>query len=139
MSSLEIGWTEAQARSALSRFRRLFAFNLILQSLIALICIVTPRFGATLVGIPPTEALPFLPIWGGMLILASALQVFAALDPINHRFQVATAIFGRLLMVVIYLCLGAAFWRFATFDAVFALLLSILFYRALIAELQTRP
>ena len=44
-----------------------------------------------------------------------------------------------VLMVVIYLCLGSTFWRFAVFDAVFALALSVLFYRALIAELQTRP
>jgi len=139
MSSLEIGWTEAQARSALTRFRRLFAFNLILQSLIALACIVMPRFGATLVGLDPADALPFLPIWGGMVIVATALQIFAYFDPINQRFQVAIAMFGRFLMVVIYLCLGEAFWRFAAFDALFALILSYLFYRALIAELQTRP
>lgn len=139
MSSLEIGWTEAQARTALTRFRRLFALNLILQSLIALACILAPRFGATLVGLPPAEALPFLPIWGGMVIVASTLQIFAYLDPINQRFQVAIAMFGRALMVVIYLFLGEAFWRFAAFDALFALALSYLFYRALIAELQTRP
>ena len=139
MSSLEIGWTEGQARSTLTRFRRLFAINLILQSLIALACIVAPRFGAKLVGLDPSMALPFLPIWGGMVIVASALQIFACLNPIAHRFQVAIAMAGRMLMVIIYLCLGEAFWRFAAFDGIFALLLSYLFYRALIAELQTRP
>ncbi|WP_299047697.1 hypothetical protein [uncultured Tateyamaria sp.] len=139
MSSLEIGWTEGQARSTLTRFRRLFAINLILQSLIALACIIAPRFGAQLVGLDPSIALPFLPIWGGMVIVASALQVFALLDPINHRFQVAIAMFGRALMVIIYICLGDAFWRFAAFDGLFALALSYLFYRALIAEVQTRP
>ncbi|MEP1355425.1 MAG: hypothetical protein ABJX32_01140 [Tateyamaria sp.] len=139
MSSLEIGLTEAQARSALTRFRRVFAINLILQSLIALACILAPRFGARLVGLDPSEALPFLPIWGGMVIVASALQLFAYLDPITQRFQVAIAMFGRFLMVLIYVCLGPAFWRFAAFDALFAVILSVLFYRALIAELQTRP
>ena len=73
------------------------------------------------------------------MIVASALQILACLDPINHRFQVVIAVFGRFLMVLIYLCLGSAFWRFAAFDAVFAIVLSALFYRALIAELQTRP
>lgn len=139
MSSLEIGWSEGQARSTLKRFRRLFAINLILQSLIALACIIAPRFGAKLVGLEPSMALPFLPIWGGMVIVASALQIFAWLDPVNHRFQVAIAMFGRALMVIIYLFLGEAFWRFAAFDGIFALVLSYLFHRALIAELQTRP
>ena len=139
MSSLESGWSEAHARSALTRFRRMFALNLILQSLIALICVVVPRFGATIVGLQPADAIPILPIWGGMVIVASALQVFPYFDPINQRFQVAIAMIGRLLMIVIFLSLGAAFWRFAAFDAVFTLVLSYLFYRALIAELQTRP
>ena len=139
MSSLEIGWTEAQARSALTQFRRVYAINLALQSLIALACILAPRFGARIVGLDPSDALPFLPIWGGMVIVASALQIFAYLEPITQRFQVAIAVFGRFLMVIIYLCLGAAFWRFALFDAAFGVVLSVLFYRALIAELQTRP
>lgn len=139
MASLEIGYTEAQARSALTAFRRLFAVNLILQCLVALACIVVPRFGASIVGLDRADATPLLPIWGGMIIVASALQILAYLDPINQRFQVAIALLGRFLMVVIYLFLGSAFWRFAVFDAFFALTLSYLFHRALIAELQTRP
>ncbi len=139
MSSLEIGWSQSQARSALESFRRLFALNLVLQSLMALICMLFPATGAKIAGLSPAQAMPFLPIWGGMVLVISALQVFAWLDPIRQRFQVAIAILGRVLMVVVYLCLGAAFWRFALFDAVFAVLLGLFLHRALIAELQTRP
>ena len=139
MSSLEIGYTQAQARSALDRFRKVLALNLILQSLVALAAIFAPRFGAWITGLDPEDAVPLLPIWGGMVLMVSALQFFAWLDPIRQRFLIALAVAGRVLMVVIFLCLGAAFWRFAAFDAIFALALAILFHRALIAELQTRP
>ncbi len=139
MTSLDIGWTEAEAQVALSRFRRLFAFNLILQSLVALLCIVAPQSGASLTGIHAADAVPLLPVWGGMVLAVSALQLLPWLDPIRLRFQVGIAIAIRVLMVLIFLSLGLEFWRFAAFDAIFAVALAVLFHRALIAELQTRP
>ncbi|MAU46784.1 MAG: hypothetical protein CMP09_18615 [Yangia sp.] len=138
MSTLSIGWTQADAHRSLTRFRRLLAVNLALQSLVALLCILAPSCGAWITGIEPSLARPLLPVWGGLVLLVSALQVLAWLDPVRQRFQVAIALAGRVLMALIYLCLGWQFWRFAIFDAGFALALGMLFHRALIAEIQTR-
>ncbi|MEM6386854.1 MAG: hypothetical protein AAF718_11530 [Pseudomonadota bacterium] len=41
-------------------------------------------------------------------------------------------------MAVVFLSISGAFLKFAAFDAGFDFLLGYLFYRALIAELQTR-
>lgn len=139
MNTLSLGWSQAQAKSALKRFRRLFAINLLLQSLVALICVFAPGLGAWITGIEPSQARPLLQVWGAMVVAVSALQVLAWRDPIRQRLQVAIALGSRVWMVLVYLCLGLDFWRFAAFDAIFALALAVLFHRALIAELQTRP
>lgn len=139
MNTLSLGWSQAQAKGALTRFQRLYGINLILQSLIGLICLLAPGLGAWIIGIEPSQARPLLQVWGAMVVAASALQGLAWRDPIRLRFQVAIAIGIRVWMAIVFLCLGLEFWRFAAFDAGFALALGILFYRALIAELQTRP
>jgi hypothetical protein len=139
MNTLSIGWSQAQAKGALKRFRGLYGFNLILQSLVALVCVFLPGVGAWLTGIEPSAARPLLQIWGAMVIAASALQFVAYRDPIRLRFQVGVAIAIRVWMAVVFIFLGLEFWRFAAFDAVFAVVLAVLFHRALIAELQTRP
>lgn len=74
MNTLSIGWTQADAHRSLTRFRRLLAVNLALQSLVALLCILAPSCGAWITGIEPSLARPLLPVWGGLVLLVSALQ-----------------------------------------------------------------
>ena len=137
--SLSIGWSEAQAAAPLRAFKALFGFNLIVQSLVGLSVLILPGLGRALTGVEAAEYRTLLVVWGAMVLVASALQAPSYFDPIRYRFTIFIAIGARYFMGLVFLFLGYEFWRMAAFDLIFAVLLSVLFHRVLIAELQTRP
>ena len=138
--SLSIGWTRAEADRALKTYRRLYGFNLALQSLGALAVLIWPAALLDLVNLPtPEAATDWARIWAMMVLLASAFQIPGYLDPVFNRLPNVIGIIGRAAMAILYLLLGGGFLWLALFDGVFAVALYILFRRLVIAELQTRP
>jgi hypothetical protein len=137
--SLSIGWTRAKADGRRAVYRRLFGFNLILQSLIAVFVLVNPTVPLDFLGLSGGDAEDWIRVWAGMVLLASALQLPGFLEPIFNRLPNVVGILGRLGMAILFLSLGGGFLWLAAFDAVFAVLLFLTYRRAIIAELQTRP
>ena len=138
--SLSIGWTRAEADRALKAYRRLYGFNLALQSLGALFVLIWPAVLLDIVNLPaPEAATDWVRVWAMMVLLASAFQIPGYLDPIFNRLPNVIGITGRAVMAILYLLLGGGFLWLALFDGVFAVALYILFRRLVIAELQTRP
>lgn len=133
---VSLGWTEEDAKAKTRTFKRVFAANLILQSLTALAVILWPSLGSWLTGVP--VEVPFATFWAGMVLFASVIQVPFYLQPIRMRTVLLVALLGRLVMAVLFLSEGLVYWRLAGFDALFAVVLILLLQRAAIAELQSR-
>ncbi|MCV0424120.1 MAG: hypothetical protein K5905_01475 [Roseibium sp.] len=139
MNSLSIGSTKAQAKTLISRHRRIFGLALALQIVIGALFLLLPSFSLSVVGLPTTMGPQWPSIWGATLIFVTVMQVPGALDPINQRYANVVAVLGRLLMVITFLSFGGPFVVFALFDLVFGALIYVGFRRAVIAELQSRP
>jgi hypothetical protein len=139
MSSISLGKARADAATALSRHRKIFGLALGLQGAIGLVFLLFPTFSLGVVGLSPLMGPEWPSIWGAMLIFVSLLQIPGAIDPVNQRYTNVIAVFGRLLMVVTFLCHGGQFWVFAAFDFVVGAFIFASFRRLVIAELQTRP
>ncbi|TYC55766.1 hypothetical protein FMN50_12110 [Rhodobacterales bacterium] len=137
--SLSLGWSQSDARRKRDAYRRLLAVNLALQSLLALIVLIYPSGLLSLLALDGPGALPWARVWAAMVLLASAFQVPALLEPVNQRLPSVIGITGRFGMTILYLCLGGGFLWLALFDGIFAVLLFMLFQRAILGELQTRP
>ena len=138
--TLSIGWSQAAAAKALKSFRRLYGFNLALQSLIALVALIWPSLLLAVVGLPDPEiAAQWVRVWAMMVIMASVLQVPGYLDPMFNRIPCVVGIVFRGLITVLYILLGGGFLWLALFDGLFAIALYVTYRRAVIAELQTRP
>jgi hypothetical protein len=137
---LTIGGTAAAALSRKRRFSMLLGFNLVLQSLAAIIAVACPGYVTQLVGLQlPEEALAIVRVWGLMVIFVSLFQVAGVFSPIETRLNIGIGIFGRLMMTTLYVCLGGVFLVFAVIDGVFAILLTFGFLSAVKAEVMTRP
>ncbi len=138
--SLSIGWTRSEADKALKTHRRLYGFNLVLQSLIAVVALIWPAALLGLVGLDhPDAVIDWARVWAAMVLMASALQVPGYLDPIHNRIPNVVGVLGRGGMAVLFLSLGGGFLWLAAFDGVFAVALYVTYRRLVIAELQTRP
>lgn len=137
--TLTLGYTQDDAARRLKTFRRVFAVTLVIQVLLCLFVIFTPRFGGWLCGVNVPAWDPVMRIWAATLLLATVLQFPCWYQPIRRRFTVGIAIAGRFWMSGIFFSLGEPFLRMAVYDLIFGVALVTTFHRALIAELQSRP
>lgn len=137
--TLSAGWTRAEANSRIKIYRRVFGLALALQIVIGGLFLFYPAFSLGILGLPAGAENPWPSIWGATLIFVTAMQIPGALDPVRQRYPSIIAVLGRALMVVTFLSQGGAFLWFAAFDAVFGVLIFLLFQRLVIAELMSRP
>ena len=61
--ALTIGWTQAQAATARTTYRRLLGFNLIVQVLVGLIAIVVPMWLARRANLPGPTSVGWMRLW----------------------------------------------------------------------------
>ena len=137
--TLSLAWTRTRAAAARAAYRRLLGVNLALQGLIAVAVLAFPETLLDWLGLGGPGAAAWARAWAGLLLVVSALQLPGFLAPILNRFPNVLAILSRGATAALYLCLGGGFLWLALFDAGFAVALYILYRRAIIAELQTRP
>ena len=137
--ALTIGWTQAQAATARTTYRRLLGFTLIVQVLVGLIAIVVPIWlarRANLLG--PTSA-GWIRLWGAMLFITASLCLPGCIEPVHVRWPNIVCIVGRFLLALAYIHLGQGFWWFAAYELVFAIALAWSYSRLLRAELMSHP
>jgi hypothetical protein len=137
--TLSLGWMQAQARSRRVTYERVLALNLILYVILSLFAIISPATLSELIGLPDPVPSGWFRAWGGLLLLVSALYIPGLLDPVHWRWGNIVGIVGRFVMAILYLFLGGPFLLFALFEAAFALLLAVLYFRLFEAELMSRP
>ena len=137
--TLSIGATRSVADGRISTFKRVLIVNLVVQSAVAAGFLFRTDFMLSLFGFDGAPGNAFPRIWAGTLILASAFQIPACLDPVHQRLNILTGLGGRAMMTAIFLSLGGAFYVFALYDGLFLVLLYLAFHRLVVAELTTRP
>jgi hypothetical protein len=137
---LTIGATRSAAAGARQRFRRLYAVSLALHSLIAAAGLLLPVWIAGIIGMQPAaDAVPWIRVWGGLVLVTSLFQIPGLMDPIDGRVVVIIGIIGRFAMALLFLCLGGAFLWLAALDGLFGIVLLVAFQRLIVAEIMTRP
>ena len=137
--ALTIGWTQAQAATARTTYRRLLGFNLIVQVLVGLIAIVVPVWLARKANLPGPPSPGWVRLWGTMLVITASLYLPGCIEPIHVRWPNLVGIAGRILLALAYIHLGQGFWWFAAYELVFAVALAWSYGRLLRAELMSHP
>lgn len=142
--TLSLGWTQAEARSRRSSYRRLLAVNLVLTALVALLAIVSPATLAHLLGLPVAFPSAWPRAWGGMVLLAVLLYLPGWFEPVRARWANVVGIAGRGGMALLYLLVALCgdvrgFLWLALYDGAFAAALAVSYFRLFRAELMSRP
>ena len=137
--ALTIGWTQAQAATARTTYRRLLGFNLIVQVLVGLIAIVVPMWLARRANLPGPTSVGWMRLWGAMLLTTASLYLPGCIEPVHVRWPNLVGIVGRFLLALAYIHLGQGFFWFAAYELVFAVALAWSYSRLLRAELMSHP
>jgi len=137
--TLSLGWTKGQAASRTKTYRRVLGINLVLYLVLAIVAIALPAVLATLVDLPASAPTGWVRAWGALLIVMCLLYLPAYLRPFDFRYGNVIGIPVRLLLAVVYLCAGPGFAWLAAFEAVFCVVLGLLYFSAAKAKLMSRP
>ncbi len=135
---LRIGWTRRQATTARDVYRGLLALNLVLQTGLGLLALAMPDTLSSWLGLT-TGATGWLRAWGLWQLAAILFYAPGWFDPVHRRWPNLLGIPLRLASAVLFLLLGGGFLWLALFDAGFALVLAVAYWRLLRAELMSRP
>jgi hypothetical protein len=137
--TLSLGAARAEAGARLGLFRRVLAINLGIAALLGLAALLFPGTLAGVLGLGPVTPRGLLRAWGVLLLVLAALHLPAWLDPVRERWTVLVGLAARVLLALVYLPLGGGFLLLALGEAGFAAALGVLYWRAGIAVLMSRP
>ena len=137
--ALTVGWTKAQAATARNAYRRLLAFNLIVQTVVGLIAVIVPVWLARQADLPGPLSSGWVQLWGVMLLITATLYLPGCIEPVHVRWPNIVGIVARFVLAVAYVHLGQGLRWFALYELVFAVALAWSYRRLLRAELMSRP
>ena len=137
--ALTVGWTKAQAATARTAYRRLLAFNLIVQTVVGLIAVIVPVWLARQADLPGPLSSGWVQLWGIMLLITAMLYLPGSIEPVHVRWPNIVGIVARFVLAVVYVHLGQGLRWFALYELVFAVALAWSYRRLLRAELMSRP
>jgi hypothetical protein len=137
--ALSMRWSDAFAREREATYRKAFGFNLALQLVIGLCCLLAPTFVCHLFGAAPPQPIGWMRGWGALLILVAALCFPGLQSPMRSRYPNIVGIVGRAWTGLAWLFIARGFVWLGLVDLSFAIILGWLFYRACIAEIMNRP
>jgi hypothetical protein len=137
--ALTVGWTKAQAATARNAYRRLLAFNLIVQTVVGLIAVIVPVWLARQADLPGPLSSGWVQLWGVMLLITATLYLPGCIEPVHVRWPNIVGIVARFVLAVAYFHLGRGLRWFALYELVFAVALAWSYRRLLRAELMSRP
>jgi hypothetical protein len=137
--ALSIGWTAGQAATQRTAYRRLLAFALIVQTVLALIAIMAPVWLARAADLPGAPSAGWVRLWGIMLLITATLYLPGWIEPVYARFPNVVGILARFVLAVAYFSLGQGLRWFALYELVLAIALAWSYGRLMRAELMSRP
>jgi hypothetical protein len=134
-----ISWTGALAESRLRTYRIVLRGVLIVDALLALFALVFPRWFAEFLGqaVPHPSSWPAL--WGAMTLGVCIFWASGLRRPSFYRWPNVAGIAVKLLLALVLLFAGRGFLLLALWEGATAVVLIILYYRMLIAEMGCRP
>jgi hypothetical protein len=137
--ALTVGGTRAQAATARTTYRRLLAFNLIVQALLGLIALIVPVWLARQADLPGPLSPGWVQLWGIMLLIMASLYLPGCIEPLHVRWPNVVGIVARFILAVAYFRLGQGLRWFALYELIFAIALAWSYRRLLRAELMSHP
>jgi hypothetical protein len=137
--ALTIGWTQAQAATRRTAYRRLLGFNLIVQTVVGLIALIVPVWLARQADLPGPLSPGWVRLWGVMLLIMATLYLPGCIEPVHVRWPNIVGIVARFVLALAYLLLGQGLRWFALYELIFAVALAWGYRRLLRAELMSRP
>ena len=137
--ALTIGWTQAQAATARTTYRRLLGFNLIVQIVVGLIAIVVPMWLARRANLPGPPSPGWVRLWGALLLITASLYLPGWIEPLHVRWPNIVGIIARVVLAIAYVSLGRGLRWFALYELIFAVALAWSYRALLRADLMSRP
>jgi hypothetical protein len=137
--ALTIGWTQAQAATRRTAYRRLLGFNLIVQTVVGLIALIVPVWLARQADLPGPLSPGWVRLWGVMLLITATLYLPGCIEPVHVRWPNIVGIVARFVLALAYLLLGQGLRWFALYELIFAVALAWGYRRLLRADLMSRP
>jgi membrane protein implicated in regulation of membrane protease activity len=104
-----------------------------LHLVIGLGCMFVPDLVSKWLALPPPVPKGWIVGWGATLILVTALYVPGLRDPVGARYPNWCGIGGRVWMATVWFVIGGGLSVFGVFDAAFAAILALFYYRLLSA------
>ena len=137
--ALSIGWNEVQVRALRTTYQTVLGFNMLLHLGIGLACMFIPGMVSSFFGLPQPVPSGWIRGWGATLILVTALYVPGLQDPVRSRAPNIIGVLGRVWMATVWFVVGGGLVWFGAFDATFALILAILYFRFCSAYIMSHP
>jgi hypothetical protein len=132
-------YTKAQTASRLRIYQVLFAISIIAGLLVGLWCIFDPvGFAKLAFQIEPyPHAWPR--IWGATLCSLQFVYIPGVRNPLFYRWPNWSSIAIKFFMTIIFLTAGSSFYLFAAWEFVWFVILLIVYYRLVLAEIHGYP
>jgi hypothetical protein len=137
--ALKIGWTRAQSGRQRVRYRWLLGCLLLVEFAVGVALLIVPAWIAGFAG----EVAPGMSIWvritGVMMLTTTVFQLSGWFNPLYQRWPNILGILWRIGLAALCACLGGRFWILALAEVGAAVLLALLYWRLMRAELMSRP
>jgi hypothetical protein len=137
--ALSIGWNEVQVRQMRTTYQTVLGFNMLLHLGIGLACMFIPGMVSSFFGLPQPVPSGWIRGWGATLILVTALYIPGLQDPVRSRAPNLIGVLGRIWMATVWFVVGGGLVWFGAFDALFALILAVLYFRFCSAYIMSHP
>ena len=137
--ALSIGWNEVQVRSLRTTYQTVLGINMLLHLGIGLACMFIPGVVSSFFGLPQPVPSGWIRGWGATLILVTALYIPGLQDPVRSRAPNLIGVLGRIWMATVWFVVGGGLVWFGAFDALFALILAVLYFRFCSAYIMSHP
>ena len=137
--ALSIGWNEVQVRQMRTTYQTVLGLNMLLHLGIGLACMFIPGMVSSFFGLPQPVPSGWIRGWGATLILVTALYIPGLQDPVRSRAPNIIGILGRIWMASVWFVVGGGLVWFGVFDATFALILAVLYFRFCSTYVMSHP
>ena len=137
--ALSIGWNEVQLRQMRTTYQTVLGLNMLLHLGIGLACMFIPGMVSSFFGLPQPVPSGWIRGWGATLILVTALYIPGLQDPVRSRAPNLIGVLGRVWMATVWFVVGGGLVWFGAFDALFALILAVLYFRFCSAYIMSHP
>jgi hypothetical protein len=130
---------EAEAARRLRTYRVLFLISILGNLVVGLWCIFAPVSFAHALHQPDPFPEAWPRVWGATLLGLHLVYVPGLHNPTFYRWPNWSSIANKFFMTIIFLSSGRLFYPFAVWDFSFGVILLIVYYRLMLADVARRP